>query len=251
MLNEVSTEKSTAALQPLQMMRAEVNLQELQRWAGMKRLQDTDHAMHCLLKESFGDLAPQPIRLMVPRGALQGCLYGYGRATAEELQDAAKTFADPQQLRTMPPSRIDSKPVPSEWRSGRRLGFDLRVRPIIRKAGHSARPGAEIDVFQNQAEAYPNKEMPLSREEVYKNWLTTKLNEAVGVNLELTKTKLISFQRTRSFRKPHARYIEGPDIVMRGVLSITDPDAFAQILARGVGRHRAYGYGMLLLKPPA
>ena len=37
---------------------------------------------------------------------------------------------------------------------------------------------------------------------------------------------------------------------MRGVLTITDPDAFAQLLARGVGRHRSYGYGMLLLRPP-
>ena len=36
---------------------------------------------------------------------------------------------------------------------------------------------------------------------------------------------------------------------MRGILAITDPTAFADLLARGVGRHRAYGYGMLLLRP--
>ena len=38
---------------------------------------------------------------------------------------------------------------------------------------------------------------------------------------------------------------------MRGILTITDPIAFAELLKRGVGRHRAYGYGMLLLRPPA
>ena len=93
--------------------------------------------------------------------------------------------------------------------------------------------------------------MPHSREEVYAGWLAGQLNEGQGVSLALSQTKLVSFQRTRSFRKLHARYVEGPDAVMRGVLTITDPDAFAQLLARGVGRHRAYGYGMLLLRPPA
>ena len=44
-------------------------------------------------------------------------------------------------------------------------------------------------------------------------------------------------------------YSEGPDALMRGVLEITDGPAFAQLLAGGVGRHRAYGYGMLLLRP--
>ena len=37
---------------------------------------------------------------------------------------------------------------------------------------------------------------------------------------------------------------------MSGALTITDGEKFAQLLARGIGRHRAYGYGMLLLRPP-
>ena len=36
---------------------------------------------------------------------------------------------------------------------------------------------------------------------------------------------------------------------MQGILTVTDSAAFAALLARGVGRHRAYGYGMLLLRP--
>ena len=250
MMTDVATPADTTALAPLQMLRAEVNVREFQRWAGMRRLQDTDHAMHCLLREAFGELAPKPFRLIIPRGGGRGCLYGYGPAAAGDLQDAANTFADPQQLRALPPFHIDSKPMPLEWQSGKRLGFELRVRPVLRKCGRSARPGAEQDVFQCQAETYPKREMPHSREEVYAGWLSGKLDGSQGVSLELSQTKLVSFQRTRSFRKLHARCVEGPDAVMRGVLTITDPHAFAQLLARGVGRHRAYGYGMLLLRPP-
>ncbi|MFG1478963.1 type I-E CRISPR-associated protein Cas6/Cse3/CasE [Xanthobacter sp. V4C-4] len=35
-----------------------------------------------------------------------------------------------------------------------------------------------------------------------------------------------------------------------GTLSVRDAEAFGVLLARGVGRHRAFGYGMLLLSPP-
>ena len=57
------------------------------------------------------------------------------------------------------------------------------------------------------------------------------------------------FQRVRTVRKLHTRASEGPHAVMRGSLTIADPSAFSRMLAQGVGRHKAYGYGMLLLRP--
>ena len=45
-----------AATGALQMVRAEVSVRDFQRWMGTRRLQDPDHAMHCLLTECFGDL---------------------------------------------------------------------------------------------------------------------------------------------------------------------------------------------------
>ena len=205
--------------------------------------------MHCLLVESFGgDLAPKPFRLILPRGGSRGCLYGYGRADAEELRDAASTYADPLQCRVLPASSIDSKPMPSEWPVEKRLGFEARVRPIVRRTDKAeCRPGKEWDAFQLEAIRYPKGEMPRSREEVYTDWLSRQLDGRGGAALESATLQL--FQRTRAVRKRQSRYSEGPDALMRGVLTVTDGQAFAELLARGVGRHRAYGYGMLLLRP--
>ena len=111
------------------------------------------------------------------------------------------------------------------------------------------RPGKECDAFQWEAVQYPKGEMPHSREDVYARWLLAQLDRRGGASLELEQAKLVSFQRTRAIRKLHSRPSEGPDAVMRGILTITDPDAFANLLAQGIGRHRAYGYGMLLLRP--
>ena len=40
--------------------------------------------------------------------------------------------------------------------------------------------------------------------------------------------------------------MEGPDATVHGTLTIGDPDTVAALLARGLGRHRAYGYGILM-----
>ena len=236
---------TTAALQ---MVRAEVSVRDFQRWMGTRRLQDPDHAMHCLLTECFGGLAPKPFRLMATRGAATASLYGYGAADADELREAADTFAEPLQSRIIPATGIASKTMPSEFPAGKRLGFDLRLRPVIRKARGSGREEAEVDAFQAVAETFPPNQMTLTRERVYTQWLADRLGKR-GAALDLDTVSLVSFQRTRAHRKLHRRHIEGPDAVMQGVFTVTDPNAFAAMLRQGIGRHRAYGYGMLLLRP--
>ncbi len=271
-----TTTTAPAETAVLQMVRAEIDARELQRWMGTRRLQDPDHAMHCLLKECFGELAPKPFRLVLSRGgAAAGVLYGYGRAGADDLRRESAIYADPLQSRILRVDTLDNKPMPMEWRAGKRLGFEVRIRPIVRllkdpsvrtanpptvrlfkvdrpREGEPKalpRPGKECDVFLWEGLSYPKGGMKRSREAVYAEWLSDQLQRRGGAALDMEHTKLVSFQRTRAMRKLHGRHSEGPDAVMRGVLTITDAGAFADLLARGVGRHRAYGYGMLLLRP--
>lgn len=250
MTDSPRTPAAATAAMPLQMMRADIDVRAFQRWAGTRRLQDLDYAMHCLLTESFGDLAPKPFRVILPRGGSKGVLYGYGTGNADALREAAGICADPLQCRVIPVSSLDTKEMPVEWRTDKQLGFETRVRPVVRRTRNAdCRPGKEWDAFQLEAIRYPKCAMPRSREEVYADWLSDQFERRGGARLDLRKTKLASFQRTRAVRKRHAPSSEGPDAVMRGVLTITDSDAFSDLLAHGIGRHRAYGYGMLLLRP--
>lgn len=61
-------------------------------------------------------------------------------------------------------------------------------------------------------------------------------------------TRLLS--RDRSGGGARSRFAEGPDALVTGTLIVADRDAFAAGIARGVGRYRAFGFGMLLLTPP-
>ena len=242
---------SAQTLPALRMLRGDIRGRELQRWMGSRRLQDIDHAMHCLLVESFGDLAPKPFRLIMQRDASSGVLYGYGTADCDQLRESAAICADPLQSRLLSPESLQDKPMPTVWAAGKRLGFGVRIRPVARKGRGSGRHRDEQDAFQQVAEGYSKAEMPFSREEIYVRWLAERLACDGAATLDTEQTKLVSFQRLRSFRRQHNRYVEGPDAVMRGVLAIDDPAAFSSLLARGIGRHRAYGYGMLLLRPAA
>ena len=237
------------AIPALRMVRGEVQGQELQRWMGSRRLRDIDHAMHCLLVESFGSLAPKPFRLIMNRDGLKGIFYGYGTADCEFLRESAAICADPLQTRILPPESLQDKTMPTSWTSDKRLGFEVRIRPVVRKGRNSGRHRDEQDAFQHMAEQYEKGKIPLTREEVYVQWLAELMAREGAAQVDDRETKLIFFQRLRSFRKQDPRYVEGPDAVLRGALTVGDPEAFASLLARGIGRHRSYGYGMLLLRP--
>ena len=46
------------------------------------------------------------------------------------------------------------------------------------------------------------------------------------------------------------RGVERPQALFGGTAVIRDGERFAALLARGIGRHRAFGSGMVLLSPP-
>lgn len=102
--------------------------------------------------------------------------------------------------------------------------------------------GAEVDAFL----AAPLRGNPAPRETIYLDWLAERLLPAA--TLDLAATRLASFRRLRIQRA--GRRLEGPEAVLHGTLNVLDPAAFAALLQRGIGRHRTYGYGMILLRPP-
>ena len=260
-------EKATGVLH---MIRADIDTLQFRRWMGSRRLVDEDHAMHCLLTECFGDIAPRPFRPMLPNSEQRGTLYGYSHVGADELRDMASVYACPLQEKALPIASLDSKPMPSEWQAGRCLGFEVRIRPVVRPTRHAGqrpcdmhyksadsgktcphcRPRKECDAFQYEAIKHPSGEMDSSREEVYREWLQARFERKGGVILDVNSTKMVSFRRTYAIRKLGQQHSEGPDALMHGALEITDGEKFGRLLVSGVGRHKAYGYGMLLLRPP-
>ena len=226
---------------------------------------DPGYLWHRALRDAFGALAPQPFRSLDP-GGQPVRLLGYGPADEERLREAL-ILAAPDLDRVFPPDRIRSKQLPLPFTTGRRLAFETRVCPIVRTRSSDGSRQRELDAFVHHALGIATEPGP-EREEVYRSWLAERLTAAGG---QLDAARMKSFRLGPLVRRRHAspaartatedgparRLLatgrhggaRRPEVVFEGVLEVTEPDAFASGLARGIGRHRAFGFGMLLLRP--
>lgn len=213
---------------------------------GLARAEDEDlgYACHAWLRAMFGDCAPKPFRLFDAVGARPARLLAYSAHPADALRDHADTFADPLAHAAWDMEGFASRPMPIEWREGRNLGFELLACPMSRK------DDSEKDVFLRRVDAQPDVQH--DRAAVYREWLAKQFAPAA----KLVSARLAGFRRVRMLRRSAATgggrrliALERPQALMAGELVIEDRVAFSMLLARGVGRHRAFGYGMLLLRP--
>jgi CRISPR system Cascade subunit CasE len=222
---------------------------------------DLGYLVHDQLAALFQEGVVQPFRVTRERSRNVEVL-GYSGRSADELREGAAAFATPQAHGACDWYGFAVKPMPEVIEPGRRLGFEVRACPVVRlssdrtvtgKDGRSAtyRRGSEVDAWVHRRflATEPDNEVP--REDVYRQWLGGRLQ--AGAEIEVAR--LTAFRRTRLVRKTHegrrrAKVVERPDALIQGTLRVTDGAGFLDLLARGVGRHRAFGFGMLLLRPP-
>ncbi len=240
------------------------------RWAGNRSLLrpgtfDEGYALHVLLCAVFGKAVLQPYRLVRASRASIASLYAYSGQDREELLGTAQAVAPPEAHGVLEFDDLATKAMPDRFRSGQRLGFDVRVRPVRRlgrdlldsQSGRVLRKGSELDAFRlellhrspdgwRSADSSAGRN-GTSRQSVYAKWLAERLGAAASV--DTAGCRLVDFRRTRAWRG-RGRGSEGPDASLQGELVVRDPKEFARKLRCGVGRHRAYGYGMLIARPP-
>ena len=197
---------------------------------------------------------------------------------------AARSRADCHALASVAWDRARSKVVP-DLLPGQRIGFRVRVCPTVRIGKHhpSLAHGTEADPYMALVERElaargpaddeeRNRLKPLvvaavpERDAVYRDWLATRFSGAVHV--EAVRLALLRDARLwrrgepgpgaprLMHRRPRPRFrdraaIGRREAVFEGTLRVVDAAALHALLARGIGRHRAFGFGMLLLRPAA
>jgi CRISPR system Cascade subunit CasE len=229
---------------------------------------DTNYLVHCALGELFGDTAPKPfyvdddprtVRDTAQNGRHVRVL-GYADDDHRMLREEAKLSPNPTIGNLCDWDRFDSQEMPSSIREGRRLQFELRACPVVRKsskgvgqnaAGKTRRweAGDELDAFLSRAWENPDEE--LNRENVYKEWLERQFESRGGAELETAG--MIRFSIERMTRRTQGndrkvKTIKRPDVTLTGTLTVTDSDDFQQLLRSGIGRHKSFGFGMLKIR---
>jgi CRISPR system Cascade subunit CasE len=241
-----------------------------------KRLQlppggaDLGYLVHCQLGTLFGELAPTLFAL--ERGARPDArtvgVLAYSAHDGAALRAHAQTFADPRAYAACDWDTFASKPMPSLV-GGETLGFEVRVSPVVR----TRRPGPagvqhdrrgkpkvrEVDAFlaacweqEDRGDAGPSDRV--DRTSVYQRWLAEELARDGAAKANYDDLHVVGMQRAQLLRRTQgaerrARRLDRPDVLVEGTLHVATGSSFRALLARGVGRHRAFGFGMLLLRP--
>lgn len=209
---------------------------------------DEDHGFvgHALLCALFGKAtAPKPWALD-PRRLI---LWAY----APQILDAAITdHADPLYHAAVDWSASASKPMPS-LRQGQRLAFDLRACPVVRHGGRDKTKSGEHDYLIWIARRDGVDPGALDARAVYAEWLRDR-GWRTDAGATITDVQVTGWQKpmasgANAWRGKGDGRVRLPDVRYTGTVVVEDPSAFARFLAHGVGRHRAFGYGMVLLKP--
>lgn len=233
----------------LHLIQANLDMAGLMRLARKRglpiRAVDLGYTIHCGMRELFGADGPEPFSFKADGGRNISFL-GYANASADDLRKIAEACALPQVYKIMDLDKLESKPMPSNWPVGWRLNFEVRACPIRRRGKR------EKDVFLIHCDHREENAPPINREQVYCDWLNEQFERLGGARI--VNSSLIGFQRQKLNRRNQAsdrktKVMELTSAHLGGMLEITDQKAFNELLERGVGRHRSFGFGMLLLRP--
>lgn len=244
--------------EPLHLVRIELSVPRLiemgQRRHLVGRALDEDYLVHCALGEVFGEEAPRPFAVTGRGRDHRVVVHGYATLEREALCERAQRFAEPSVYHIVDWPSLASKPMPTVWPAGTVLGFTVRACPVVRmkKAGEHNRAGAEVDAFFARCWTVGDPRIPVDRGEVYREWLGQQVERHGGarlldVGLERFQVGQLLRRTQEEARKSHV--CKRPDATLGGILEVTQGEAFTGLLRRGIGRHRSFGFGMLLLKP--
>jgi CRISPR system Cascade subunit CasE len=205
-------------------------------------LEDESLILKSILWEGFSGSALRPWAIHAKKGP-KITIVGYTQADAGDL-NKRRSLALPSVQAAVGEAIAAPLPVLS---ASERYRFSICLVPTIRVTKAEDRRYGERDAFLAKADT-AGKDAGLKRDDVYRDYLAERL---AGASIEASR--LVQFRLRRFMRPKRDRSVSGkmmPEAVIEGCLRVHDPAKLIAALGAGVGRQRAYGFGMLRLQPP-
>ncbi|MGR3463016.1 MAG: type I-E CRISPR-associated protein Cas6/Cse3/CasE [Roseovarius sp.] len=143
-------------------------------------------------------------------------------------------------------SRVETKPYAPQIASGDRLLFSLRANATRSKKG-----GKRVDVVMDALHPVPKDERAARRMEIAERegaaWLRRQ-GDRNGFIAHHCVVSDYSVHALPSHRGPRDRKPQFGILDLQGQIEVTDPDAFLHVLTSGLGRAKAFGCGLMLIR---
>lgn len=130
-----------------------------------------------------------------------------------------------------PPECVE---FPRNWSAGQQMRFRLRANPTKSLPGRGLSPGVRAR----------GRIVPLHGEEEQREWLRRKLHGAASIVDVMVRDE---GNRRLAPGKDKGAGAHVVSVLYEGILSVENPARLSEIQESGIGRGRAFGYGMLSL----
>ena len=150
---------------------------------------------------------------------------------------------------------IEIKPYEPKIEIGRRLHFSLRANPVVTKMpeGTTSKKRKREDVFMDALAR--NRELPeterASRQDVLNesasSWLVGRA-EPNGFSVSRDSVLVEGYQRFEIHKRKDSNKIQMGVVDYSGILTVTNTGLFYKTLNQGLGKSRAFGCGLLMIK---
>jgi CRISPR system Cascade subunit CasE len=139
---------------------------------------------------------------------------------------------------------------------GQRFKFTLRANPVVtvRCEGRKNSKHHDILMHEKYKSRKPNDEKS-NTEEIFSNmrkaamdWFLKRAPQC-GFSAEDSQINVEGYQHHRLNKKSQKDPIEFSTIDYSGILTIENPEQFKRTLFEGIGRAKAFGCGLMLIRP--
>lgn len=147
--------------------------------------------------------------------------------------------------------RIETKDYAPHLEAGQQLAFSLTANPVVARKMDGKKNSTKHDVWMDAK--HEAKNMGLSDEkriahceDRVRRWLITRA-EPLGFVIEDQQINVDGYFQHQFYRRK-GRPIRFSSINFGGVLTVVDPNRLLQTLFEGIGRSRAFGCGLMLVR---
>jgi CRISPR system Cascade subunit CasE len=146
---------------------------------------------------------------------------------------------------------LESKPYEPAPAAGDRLGFVLRANPAMAVPQPGEKRGKRVDAIMHaKSKLDEEARKSFGKDEaavVGLEWLTRR-GPNIGVAFDAGACSATGYAQVRIPRPKREKTIEFSEIEYAGAFTVADPDKLKAALFNGIGKAKAYGCGLMLVR---
>jgi CRISPR system Cascade subunit CasE len=147
---------------------------------------------------------------------------------------------------------VISKTYSPQLLKGQRLAFSLVANPVVSRKVEDKKHSVKHDVWmdakkQAKESSFTGGSIVQACEKASKAWLIRQ-GERCGFQLGEKDMMVDGYIQNRFYKGKKLKPIKYSSIHYEGVLTVTDTEKFINTLYSGIGRSRAFGCGLMLIR---